>query len=148
MPNTFLVKHQFTQNIVTPYSAIDALEGIITLAGLGVAGGTLHSLVLFNREAQTPSNNFHLFAASPDASTVADNDAFVIADADDAFYIATIPLGNWLDVAAKKVNVDGNLGIAIPQTKSGNVFLVAEFRAAYTPTDVDALRLILGILPG
>lgn len=148
MPNTFVRRHNFTQDIATPYSVGDVLEGIITLSGLAIAGGALHSLALFNREAQTFTINLHLFSASPDASTTTDNAAFVIADADDAFYITTIQMATWFDIASKKVAIERNLGIAAPQTKSGHIFLVPEFRTAYTPTDADALTLIPGILPG
>lgn len=148
MPNTFVRRHNFTADIVTPYSAGDVLEGIITLSGLLIAGGALHSLALFNREALTPTINLHLFSASPDASTTTDNLAFVIADADDAFYLMTVQLATWLDIASKKVAIERNLGIAVPQTRSGDIFIVPELRTTFTPTDADALSLIPGILPG
>lgn len=148
MPNTFVRRHNFTADIVTPYSAGDVLEGIITLSGLAIAGGALHSLALFNREALTFTMNLHLFSASPNASTVDDNDAFVIADADDAFYITTVQMATWFDIASKKVAIERNLGVAAPQTRSGDLFLVPEFRVGYTPTDADALTLVPGILPG
>lgn len=148
MPNTFVRRHNFTADVVTPYSIGDVLEGIITISGLLIAGGALHSLALFNREAITPTINLHLFSASPDASTTTDNLAFVIADADDAFYITTIQMATWLDIASKKVAVERNLGIAVPQTRSQNLFIVPEFRTTFTPADADALSLIPGILPG
>ncbi len=148
MTNTFVRRHNFTQDIVTPYTAGDVLEGIITISGLAIAGGALHSLALFNREALEFTINLHLFSSSPDASTVTDNAAFVIADADDAFYITTIQMATWFDIASKKVAIERGLGIALPQTRSGDLFLVPEFRVGYTPTDADALTLIPGILPG
>jgi len=148
MANTYTVQHQFTADTGPAYSIGDVLEGIITLAALGKAGGALHSLSLFNRQALTPTINLHLFRTSPTAGTITDNAAFVIADADDTIFIATIQVSNWLDIAAKKVAVHGNLGIALPQTKSGDIFLVPELRSSFEPTDADALRLILGIRPG
>lgn len=148
MANTYTVQHQFTANIVTPYSIGDVLEGIITLTNLGRGGGALHSLALFNREALTFTLNLHLFRTSPTGGTITDNAAFVIADADDVIFVATVQVSNWLDIASKKVAIESNLGIALPQSRTGDLFLVPEFRTAYTPTDVDGLRLILGILPG
>lgn len=148
MTNTFVRRHNFTAGIVTPYIAGDVLEGIITIPGLAIAGGALHSLALFNREALTFTMNLHLFSSSPDNSTVTDNAAFVIADADDAFYITTVQMASWLDIASKKVAVERGLGIALPQTRSSDIFLVPEFRVGYTPADADALTLVAGMLPG
>jgi hypothetical protein len=148
MSNTYLVKHQFTQDIAVAYAAGDVLEGEITLTGLGLAGGALHSVTLFNREALTFTLNLHLFGSAAAGGTITDNAAYVIADADDAHYITTVQVANWFDIASKKVAVENSIGLALPQTKSGDVFMIPEFRTAYTPTDADGLRLILGILPG
>ena len=148
MSNPYLVKHQFTLGVVTPYSIGDVAEGEITLTDLGVNGAALHSIALMNREALTFTLNLHLFQGALTGGTVTDNAAFVIADADDAIYITTIQLATWYDIASKKVAVQNSIGLTLPSTLSGDIFLVPEFRTAYTPTDADGLRLIMGILPG
>ena len=141
MSDVKIVEHIFTLDIAAAYAAGDTIEGVITMAGLSLGGGELTSLRLFNRQVLTPTINLHLFSASPVASTTTDNLAFVLADADNPKYLTTIEISTWIDIATRKVAVLNNIGIALPASR--NIFIVAEARAAYTPTDADALRLLM-----
>jgi len=147
MRKTFIVQdfqHKFSLQLAA-YSTGNVLQGIITLADMGRASGDIHSIMLFNREALMPTVNLHFFSRSPDASTVTDKAAFVLHEDDDPALFATIQVSTWLDIASRKIAMERNLGVSLPQHGRGAVYVVAEFSSVYTPTDADALRLAISV---
>ena len=136
-------------SFATPFSAQDNLGGKLAFGAVMTETGGLafvESLTLVDRANQKSAMLLLLFSADPSGSTLTDNAATVIADADDVNLVAAIPIAiaDYTTVGAKAVANLKSLHIPI---KSGTQSLWGALVCLGTPTYAAAtsLQLTLGL---
>lgn len=128
------------------YSANDVIGGLMTFAlnPKKNSGGLLGTLRIRDNDAVGPAMVLYLFRSVPTTS-IADNAAFSLADADSDALIAIITVGTWDDLTAfKHVRVSGKDDTTSDsvdfRTDDGNLYMYAKVTGTPTMTTTSALR--------
>lgn len=121
----------------TLHAANDAVGGKITLLNAvraGYGSGVIQSVVISDQAAQAGSYDVVFFNADPSATTITDDGAFDIADADLAKVICMIPVTTTSTFADNGVTSTSNAGCAFLIADTTLTTIYAAIVARSTPT--------------
>jgi hypothetical protein len=144
-----------TKSIVVPVTTTGAYATLETVGALltvnnAPRSGILQSVVLADKDAQSAALDLVLFSANPTASTLTDNAALSVADADALKVIGHVRItaANYMALAASCVATVNNIGLAF--ALDGSTLYAALMTNGSTPTyatSATALQLTLNFIP-
>lgn len=133
------------------YEDGDVMGGVMTFSGLNPGGGVIHTITIFDRDAEGLALDLYFFTQTPPDS-ITDQAAFAMSSDNQALWLGkvTISAADWTDVGSDSEATLRNVGLAIPATgqPDGNLFVVMVARGAQNFAAATDVELGLTILPG
>lgn len=151
MGNTRVFK--ITPVIVGSHVADDAMGAVLTLAGMGLSGGIINSVVLYDDANNKKIIDLIFYDALP-GTAIADSAAWSVASGDKGKVIGMVRIqgssqtsNHYITIASgDALAVVSGIGLQVPSTADGNIYaqMVLRETGTYAPGD---LRLIIGFTP-